>query len=122
MFEHIKAAEEKLAANLDPRPHLISALHAIATRVDDIGKTADGAVAEQVKAIDERLTSLTAAVTSLGMTVGAQMQRIDSVGSLTGLDGVKKSLGERLAALEAKVAAPAAPPVPTAGANAAAQT
>jgi hypothetical protein len=101
MFEHIKAAEEKLAANLDPRPHIVAALHAVAVRLDDIGKTADGAVAEQVKALDERLTSLTSAVTGVG-------------NQYTELTGLMREAMVRMDDIEAKLRAPNAPAVPAA--------
>jgi hypothetical protein len=112
MFEHIKAAEEQAALNLNPMPHVMAALKACATRLEAIGETADGAVAEQVKAIDERLSSLTSAVSSLGSTVGAIMPRIEAL----------ENANKAQAALSAQIA-PAAPPVPpdTTGANAMAQ-
>jgi hypothetical protein len=106
MLEHIKAAEEKLAANLDPRPHIVAALHAVAQRIEAIGETADGAVAEHVKAIDERLTSLTSAVSSIGADVRSQSAHIDESDAKMG------ALGGRVATLEAKAAAPAVPPAP----------
>lgn len=102
MLKHIKAAEEKLAANLDPRPHIVAALHAVAQRIEAIGETADGAVAEKVGALDDRLTSLTSAVTALGDTVNGSMLNSYS------------SLAQRVATLEAKAAAPAVPPAPPA--------
>jgi hypothetical protein len=93
MFEHIKAAEEKLSANLDPRPHLIAALKEIEKHLAGLGHEATGETGAAVADLESRLGSLTSAVSSLGSTVGAIMPRIE--------------------ALEAKASAPAAPAVPT---------
>lgn len=92
MLEHIKAAEEKFAVNLNPMPHVLATLHAIAARIEAIGETADGEVGEEVNDLNERINSLTSAVNSLGSSVGGLVQRIE--------------------ALEQAKAAPAVPPVP----------
>lgn len=102
MFEHIKAVEEKFAANLDPRPHMVAALRAIATRLDEIGKTADGALAEQVKAIDDRLKSLANAVVGIGS-------------QYTAMTDLLKQVMARQDEIDAQLkasSAPAIPPVP----------
>ena len=112
MFEKIALAEENLAANLDPRPHIVAALRAIATRVEALGQEATGETGVKVNELSDRLDSLTSAVTSLGTSLTALGSTVAALGSLTKADGTVVSLGERLATLEAKASAPAVPPAP----------
>lgn len=114
MFEKINEAVERLRANMDSKLHIAAALQAIGEHLKGIEHEATGETGVEVEDLKSRMGALTNAVNGIGQSLSSLSMSVASLGSLTKTDGTVASLGERLAALEARATAPAVPNVPQA--------